>query len=149
MKRSQFGFTLIELMVVVAVIGVLSAVAVPAYQGYVAKSKWASNVSDLAGIKGAIKFCMGMVADDGSSCDSLSELAKYGFTGSVLPTPRYGTGVIAMTGGAGVVNIRFTGSAEVGGRIYDADCTTDSGGNTRCTATASDTVGDYIKGTGR
>lgn len=51
MKRTtQKGFTLIELMIVVAIIGVLSAIAVPAYQNYVAKSEAASALATLKSI---------------------------------------------------------------------------------------------------
>ncbi|MCG3846184.1 pilin [Photobacterium damselae] len=49
--KGQKGFTLIELMIVVAVIGVLSAIAIPQYQKYVAKAEAASALATLTGLK--------------------------------------------------------------------------------------------------
>ncbi|WP_434566227.1 prepilin-type N-terminal cleavage/methylation domain-containing protein [Vibrio chagasii] len=49
-RTNQKGFTLIELMIVVAIIGALSAIAVPAYQNYVAKSEAASGLATLKSI---------------------------------------------------------------------------------------------------
>ncbi|MGL5120615.1 MAG: pilin [Plesiomonas shigelloides] len=51
MKAVNKGFTLIELMIVVAVIGVLAAIAIPQYQNYVAKAELGSALSTLASLK--------------------------------------------------------------------------------------------------
>ena len=57
-KKAQAGFTLIELMIVVAIIGILAAVAIPAYQDYVAKSKFAAALAEVAPVKTGIEVAV-------------------------------------------------------------------------------------------
>jgi len=159
--NAQKGFTLIELMIVVAIIGILAAIAIPAYQDYTVRTKWASNISDIEGIKTAVKSCLNDQAGDGSKCATLAELQAYDFPGTALPTPQYGVAgtPVALTGSAaagtgatatpGKVNIAFTGTSEVKSLVYNADCAVNTGGNFECTATGTDTLGKYMKGTKR
>ena len=55
--RAQRGFTLIELMIVVAIIGILAAIAIPQYQDYVTRSRWSDNFQRIARLKQAIAEC--------------------------------------------------------------------------------------------
>ncbi len=57
MKKAQQGFTLIELMIVVAIIGILAAVAIPAYQDYTAKAKVANAISAVGALQTAVALC--------------------------------------------------------------------------------------------
>lgn len=98
-RRAQAGFTLIELMIVVAIIGILAAIAIPQYQTYVAKSQVQRVVSESGAIKTAIEACLldgktAVGAASTTNCDPQATGSNLvsGATqvGATLPT---GTGV--------------------------------------------------------
>ena len=96
-------------MIVVAIIGILAAIAIPQYKDYVTRAKWAENNTAIAPLKLAIAECLqdqqGVIA----SCDTLGELTTV--TGyPALPVPTNGT--VALIGTTGAIQV--TGSASVG-----------------------------------
>ncbi|WP_066736467.1 pilin [Cupriavidus sp. D384] len=57
-QRVQKGFTLIELMIVVAIIGILAAIAIPQYQNYVAKSQVSRVVGEVSALRTSAELCI-------------------------------------------------------------------------------------------
>lgn len=96
MKKVQQGFTLIELMIVVAIIGILAAIAIPAYQNYLKKSKFTEVIQASAGLKVAVETCaqdLNTVVGCTTGANAIPTLvaSKYVASGSVTD------GVITIT----------------------------------------------------
>jgi type IV pilus assembly protein PilA len=114
MKKVQQGFTLIELMIVVAIIGILAAIAIPAYQDYTAKAQSSEAFSLLDGLKTTITDTMSQDATTGCVLPASSITAgKYvativatqGATDCTLVASYKGAGVAAPLIGATVTMV--------------------------------------------
>lgn len=68
MKTMQKGFTLIELMIVVAIIGILAAIAIPAYQDYIGRSQVAEGPALLGGLKTPLTEAIGNDGLSSTTC---------------------------------------------------------------------------------
>ena len=129
MKQLQKGFTLIELMIVVAIIGILAAVAIPAYQDYIARAQMSEAVSLLSSAKTATAEYM---SDKGTAPASITEVV--GNTSG-----KYVSG-ISIVGTSTATSITFASTMRTSGvnsaitNMTTFMITADSGKTWTCTA---------------
>jgi type IV pilus assembly protein PilA len=111
MKKAQQGFTLIELMIVVAIIGILAAVAIPAYKDYTTKAKFADVITSISSVKMAVSECMQENAGATASCDTIGKIGI-----ANLPPATANYGVPTLTASTAVITA--TATAAAGGSTY-------------------------------
>lgn len=100
MKRVQQGFTLIELMIVVAIVGILAAIALPAYQDYVIRSKMSEAEAAIAACKTSVAEYVATHADvfptdttaSGCSTTTTHYLASLSVASGVITATSQNTG---------------------------------------------------------
>ena len=139
MKNVQKGFTLIELMIVVAIIGILAAVAIPAYSNYTKKAKFTEVTQATQALKSAIEVC---ASENGGVADCHDGLTTSGVPADLVGTfGKYGAGLVTAANGV----ITATGNTQVDSLNYILTPTYDSTKGVTWTVSGSCLTGNLCK----
>jgi type IV pilus assembly protein PilA len=116
MKKTQQGFTLIELMIVVAIIGILAAVAIPAYQTYTTKAKFTEVVLASNAAKIAVEMC---AQDQANAAATAVPAACIGGALGIPADIAVASGYVASvtTAASGVITATAIGAAGAGNAV--------------------------------
>ncbi|MFI5360562.1 MAG: type II secretion system protein [Elusimicrobiota bacterium] len=139
MKSKKSGFTLIELMIVVAIIGILAAIAIPKFASLIRQSGEGASKGNLGAIRSSLSIYYGDM--DGSYPSSLSGLTIAGKYLSVVPvakTPSY-----HPDNSVDVDQSLTVAATETGGWVYDNQLVDANLGNIMVNCTHTDTKGSY------
>ena len=101
-RQAQAGFTLIELMIVVAIIGILAAVAIPAYSDYTAKAKAANAIASIDSMKTAVAVCAQEAGNALDGCDTGSNGIQTFTSTKEVASASVTNGVITLTFATGI-----------------------------------------------
>lgn len=133
MQKIQTGFTLIELMIVVAIIGILAAIAVPAYQDYSVRAR----VSEAASLSGAAKTAIDMAHSEGYDLGSIPSQASLGLVNAGSYQSKYVASVSTDAAGHIVIQLTNDGSLSDASNGTVTYTPTATGGNLVWSATCS------------
>ncbi|WP_298722190.1 prepilin-type N-terminal cleavage/methylation domain-containing protein [uncultured Oceanisphaera sp.] len=127
--RRQGGFTLIELMIVVAIVAILAAVALPAYQTYTQRAKFSEVIAATGSAKTAIEVCVQSGETTMSTCDTKAESAISGAVDTDLVSgvaiSQDGTDYTVVASGDGALSgasYTLTGTPDNGRVIWEQEC---------------------------
>jgi len=143
-RRAQKGFTLIELMIVVAIIGILAAIAIPQYQDYTVKAKVSGAITAATPLKTAVALCIQEAGGVKAGCSTTTAAAPTGIPVFVatkeVASATVTDGQVVLVLGTGI-------ASDVDGKKITMDPTPDATSVqwTNSTDSANNTVINYVQ----